>query len=56
MADDRKVRMVMLNDFPSFWKKGDKRRVKREFVDTLLVAGWAKIVVDEPKKAEENKK
>lgn len=52
MADNRKVRMLMLNDFPSFWKKGDKRRVKREFVSTLVKAGWAKVIDDEPKREE----
>lgn len=40
----KKVRLVMLNDMPSFWKKGDKRRVKAEFVDTLVNAGWAKML------------
>lgn len=49
MADKRKVRLVMLDDVPSFWKKGDKRRVRVEFADTLIKAGWAKMV-EEPKK------
>lgn len=44
----------MLNDVPAFWKKGDKRRVKVEFADALLKAGWAKMADDEPK-AEEKK-
>jgi hypothetical protein len=47
--------MVMLDDMPSFWKKGDKRRVKREFVDSLISAGWARLA-DETPKAEEGKK
>ena len=53
MADKRKVRLIMLDDVPHFWKKGDKRRVRAEFADTLLKAGWAKMV-EEPK-AEEKK-
>jgi hypothetical protein len=45
----------MLNDVPHFWKKGDKRRVGVEFADTLVKAGWAKVVEDGTVKPEEKK-
>lgn len=54
MATPQKVRLIMLDDVPHFWKKGDKRRVKAEFADTLIKAGWAKMV-DDPPKVEEKK-
>lgn len=55
----KKVRLIMLDDLPAFWKKGDKRRVKVEFADTLIQAGWAKMVIDDdapPPTHEEKKK
>ena len=38
---------MMLRDMPSFWKMGDKRRVKPEFVDALVEAGWAKMLTED---------
>ena len=46
----------MLDDVPSFWKKGDKRRVRVEFADTLLKAGWARLADEEPRAKPEEKK
>ena len=47
MVRPKKVRMLMLRDMPSFWKMGDKRRVKPEFVDALVKAGWAKMLTED---------
>ena len=52
----RKILMIMINDMPSFWKAGDKRRIRAEFADALLRTGWAKLADSGEAKPEEASK
>lgn len=43
-----KVEIEFTMDFPPFWEKGDRRKVKAKHAETLVAANWAQHVDKKP--------